>query len=196
MKTKNFLLVAAIGAIAATFFHGQSAVKKPSPALVKTSAPSAATPSAEVVPVNTEMVSVNATENISTSPAPEKITAQPSEKKSGQKNFPKPKEPIQDPDARTALSLVGADSEAEAYWLAAINDPSLPANERQNLIEDLNEDGLSNPKHPGPQDMPLILSRIQLIESFAPTAMDQVNADAFQEAYKDLVKMLNGQSVQ
>jgi hypothetical protein len=94
-----------------------------------------------------------------------------------------------------ALSFVGADPEAEAYWVAAINDPSLSADERQNLIEDLNEDGLSDPKHPGPEDLPLIVSRLQLIEELAPNAMDQVNLDAFQEAHKDLVAMLNGEPV-
>jgi len=107
----------------------------------------------------------------------------------------KAKPPIQDPDARDALSLVGADPVAEAYWVAAINNPNLPADERKNLIEDLNEDGLSDPHHPGPQDMPLILSRIQLIEELAPNSMDQVNTDAFAEAYKDLVNLASGQPV-
>jgi len=101
----------------------------------------------------------------------------------------KAKPPIQDPDARDALSLVGADPVAEEYWVAAINNPNLPVDERKNLIEDLNEDGLSDPHHPGPQDMPLILSRIQLIEEIAPYSMDQVNAEAFAEAYKDLLNL-------
>jgi hypothetical protein len=106
------------------------------------------------------------------------------------------KEPIQDPTARTALSLVGADPDAEQYWVGAINDPNLSAHERQDLIEDLNEDGLSDPKHPGPQDLPLILNRVQLIEELVPYAMDQVNAEAFAEAYKDLNNMLVGKPVQ
>jgi len=54
----------------------------------------------------------------------------------------------------------------------------------------LNEDGLSDPDHPGPEDLPLILSRLRLIEEMAPYAMDEVNADAFAEAYKDLLNML------
>ena len=78
---------------------------------------------------------------------------------------------------------------AEEYWYGAINDPNLPAKERQDLIEDLNEDGLSDPKHPGLEDLPLILNRIVLIEKVAPTAPDQVNADALEEAYKDLVHL-------
>ena len=106
------------------------------------------------------------------------------------------KEPIQDPAARSALSLVGSDPEAEQYWMAAINDSTLPANERKDLIEDLNEYGLSDPKHPGSQDLPLILNRIQLIEQLGPSAMDAVNADAFAEAYKDLVKLASGGTAQ
>jgi hypothetical protein len=99
------------------------------------------------------------------------------------------KEPLQDPLAREALAFVGADPFAEEYWFAAINDPSLPAQERQDLIEDLNEDGLSDPKHPGLQDLPLIMNRLVLIEKVAPTAPDQVNADALEEAYKDLQQL-------
>jgi len=95
----------------------------------------------------------------------------------------------QDPIARFALSSVGADPDAEAYWMAAINDPSLPAIERQDLIEDLNEDGLSDPRNPSAADLPLILNRIYLIEELAPSAIDQVNADAFAEAYRDLMSM-------
>jgi hypothetical protein len=98
--------------------------------------------------------------------------------------------PPDDPLAREALSLVGVDPEAEAYWIEAINDPELSADERQNLIEDLNEDGLSDFRHPTVRDLPLILSRIRLIEELAPDAMDKANADAFDEAYKDLVNMV------
>jgi hypothetical protein len=105
------------------------------------------------------------------------------------------KEPIQDPDARLALALVGDDAGAEEYWVAAINNPNLSATERQNLIEDLNEDGLSDPRHPGLEDLPLIVSRIQLIELLAPYAMYDVNMEAFAEAYKDLINLLDGVAV-
>ena len=98
----------------------------------------------------------------------------------------KAKEPLKDPDARVALALVGADPDAEAYWFGAINDPNLPDHERQDLIEDLNEEGLSDPKNPSLNDLPLILRRLELIEALAPYAMDKVNLDAFEEAFKDL----------
>lgn len=104
---------------------------------------------------------------------------------------PRAREPLQDPMARVALAFVGADADAEAYWYAAINDPSLSAHEREDLIEDLNEDGLSDPKHPTADDLPLIVSRLLIIEEVGPVAMDVVNADAFQEAYKDLVNLAN-----
>jgi hypothetical protein len=96
---------------------------------------------------------------------------------------------LQDPMARAALAFVGADLDAEMYWYEAINDPGLSAHERSDLIEDLNEDGLSDPQNPTVDDLPLILSRIQLIEAIAWDAMDEVNAAAFQEAYKDLVNL-------
>lgn len=99
------------------------------------------------------------------------------------------KEPIRDPLAREALGWVGADPGAEEYWLAAINDPSLPADERKDLIEDLNEDGLSDPKHPTSDDLPLIVSRLRLIEAVGGEPMDEVNAGAFWEAYKDLINL-------
>lgn len=102
---------------------------------------------------------------------------------------PKKKRELKDPIARDALSMVGADPDAEEYWLAAINDLSLPANERQDLIEDLNEVGFADPKNLTVADVPLIVNRILIIEELGPDALDKVNADAFAEAYKDLVNM-------
>lgn len=94
------------------------------------------------------------------------------------------------PGARVALSFVGMVPEAEVVWLSTINDPTVPAEARKDLIEDLNEDGFADPKHVTEEDVPLILSRLDLIEQFGPEAMDETNAAAFAEAYKDLVGML------
>jgi hypothetical protein len=94
-----------------------------------------------------------------------------------------------DPLARVALQGVGADPDATAYWMAAINDPRLPREERKDLIEDLNEDGFTDKKRPTMEDLPLVEARIELIELLAPQAMDDVNARAFQEAYKDLLQI-------
>lgn len=96
------------------------------------------------------------------------------------------------PMARAALSLVGVDPLAEALWFDAINDPAYTAHERQDLIEDLNEDGFPDPKHVTADDLPLIEGRLVLIEELAPDAMDEVNAAAFAEAYKDLSNMYAG----
>lgn len=92
-------------------------------------------------------------------------------------------------EARVALGKVGTDPEAEAVWITAINDPNLPANQRKDLIEDLNEEGFANPKQLTAADLPRIENRLALIEELAPEAIDQTNADAFQEAYKDLKSM-------
>jgi hypothetical protein len=100
----------------------------------------------------------------------------------------KPKEPLHDPDARVAMSLVGFDPDAEAYWLEAIHDTSLPDQEREDLIEDLNEEGLSDPRHPGPQDLPVILYRLRRIEDIATTA-DDFMIPHLREAYKDLANL-------
>ena len=96
---------------------------------------------------------------------------------------------VTDPWARLALSYVGLDEEATAYWLAAINDASLPSEERKDLIEDLNEDGFRDPEHPAPDEFPLIFNRLMLLEAMAPSAMDEINFAAMAEAFKDLINM-------
>jgi len=91
--------------------------------------------------------------------------------------------------ARVALAFVGEDPHAEEYWLAAIFDPNLPnGEEREDLMEDLNEAGFENPDRPGRDDIPLILSRIEIIEEVAPYG-DDFMIEHLGEAYKDLVNM-------
>jgi hypothetical protein len=121
-----------------------------------------------------------------------KMKAQKQAKAQSQKNG----EPQEKPLSREALAYVGADPMAEAIWVDAINDPNLSAHERSDLIEDLNEEGFADPKHPSEEEIPLIENRLALIESLAPDAMDEVNAAAFDEAYKDLVNMYNRLQVQ
>jgi hypothetical protein len=94
-----------------------------------------------------------------------------------------------EPLARLALAFVGADTQANQFYQQAINDPVLTKGHRSNLIEDLNEDGFADPRNLTANDLPLIQNRIALIEQLAPSAMDEVNAAAFKEAYKDLVNM-------
>lgn len=97
---------------------------------------------------------------------------------------------VKEQRGRAALALIGHNPEADEVWIEAINDPSLSANARKNLIEDLNEDGLSF-RNLTMEDLPVIKYRIQLIEELRPYAMDKTNADAFDEAHKDLVNMAN-----
>ena len=125
----------------------------------------------------------------STPPAdlPAARPAQPKPSKKAQKQ--NKNTPAERPLARQALALVGADPVAESFWVEAINDPTRTRNERKDLIEDLNEEGFDDPKNLTLDDLPLIESRIALIEQLAPEAMDEVNLAAFAEAYKDLVKM-------
>jgi hypothetical protein len=95
-----------------------------------------------------------------------------------------------EPFARLALNYVGADPNANAFWVKAVNDFALSNDQRRNLIEDLNQDGFVDRKNlNATRDLPLIDSRIALIVELAPTTTDPVNAAALREAYKDLAKM-------
>jgi hypothetical protein len=91
--------------------------------------------------------------------------------------------------ARDALSAVGADPQAEAIWVNAINDPALSPHQRSDLIEDLNETGFADPKNVTPEELPIVLNRLELIDRLQPDAMDETNAAAFEEAYEDLSKI-------
>jgi hypothetical protein len=90
--------------------------------------------------------------------------------------------------ARVALAMIGHDRYAEDVWIRIINDPSVSANARSNLIEDLNEDGLSY-RNLTLDDLPVIEYRLELIDDLLPYAMDEANSDAFKEARKDLQNM-------
>jgi hypothetical protein len=97
---------------------------------------------------------------------------------------------LQDPLARVALGLVGKDPLAEEYWIGAIFDPSIPDGEREDLMEDLNEEGLIDPRRPTPEDIPLIEIRIALIEQVSWQA-DSFMLTHLGEAYKDLWNLLD-----
>jgi len=102
----------------------------------------------------------------------------------------RPKKPLQDPAAREALALVGRDEQAEQYWLGAIFNTNLPDSEREDLMEDLNEAGFPDLKKLTLSDLPLIESRLQIIERLRPeTDADPFMKKHLDEAYKDLSKM-------
>jgi hypothetical protein len=106
-------------------------------------------------------------------------------------NDPRIADDQKEPLARVALAYTGASDQANQLFQTAINDPNMSADARRNLIEDLNQDGLPNGNNLTAADLPLIQNRMSLIEQLAPNAMDQINARAFQEAYKDLGNMYN-----
>jgi hypothetical protein len=97
---------------------------------------------------------------------------------------------VKEQRGRIALGMIGYDPDADDVWISIINDPSVSPNARSNLIEDLNEDGLSY-RNLTMDDLPVIEYRLELIEDLLPYAMDQVNEDAFKEARKDLENMVN-----
>jgi hypothetical protein len=98
----------------------------------------------------------------------------------------KGKKQRQDPLAREALALVGVNPEAEKYWYDAVHDTSLPTSERQDLIDDLNEKGLPSPHHPTPADLPLIRSRIDILQHLIATLPSELK---YQEALDDLLQL-------
>jgi hypothetical protein len=94
-----------------------------------------------------------------------------------------------EPLARLALNFVGTDPQATEFYQQTINDPLLSKSHRRNLIEDLNQDGFADTRNLTARDLPLIESRLALVLQLAPTAMDDANAAAFREVYKDLINM-------
>jgi hypothetical protein len=102
---------------------------------------------------------------------------------------PGSKEPL----ARLALAYVGANEQAVELYQAAVLDPSLQPEQKRELVEDLNQDGLSNPKTPTAEDLNIIAKRYALTQAYLQ--QDYVRNDktlnaAFREADKDLRKML------
>jgi len=110
-------------------------------------------------------------------------------KKAGSK-----KKVFQDPLAREALALTGSDPYAEEYWFAALNNPALPQNERQDLVDDLNEEGLADPKHPTVDDIPLLLARLELLEEAAFWLGDQYEWDEPIRDLEQLIRVADGSS--
>jgi hypothetical protein len=99
---------------------------------------------------------------------------------------------------RIGLTYVGAadsqvNDQAMQLFHAAINDPSLSPDQHRNLIEDLNEAGLSNPRNPTPEDLKMAGLRYTLIQAYLQQPYvqnDPVAYRAFQEANKDLTELL------
>ena len=156
--------------------------------------PSAATPAFRIL--QESHANELAAEVLRSSSPPEMIGPKPKKVPPGPRRRASTPSTWQNPEpealeARIALSYVGRDELAEEVWAQAINDPSLPPHERQDLIEDLNETGFADPRNITLDDLPLILRRLALIEEVAPDSLDEVNAEAFAEAYKDLMNMVD-----
>ena len=182
MKTKWFILgFIVIGGVAtAVLLH-----QKPSPQ-VTIALPRPARPASIAEPASVAVQDLAPAEPVK---APQIQPAAKSKQTTTPAQNVKPgKEPLHDPDAREALALVGLDPTAEQYWLDAIFDSNLPDNEREDLMEDLNETGFADPKNLTVSDLPLILSRLQIIDAVLPNA-DDFMADHLLEAQKDLVNM-------
>jgi hypothetical protein len=93
-----------------------------------------------------------------------------------------------EPLGRAALPYVGADAQANEFYDKVINDMTLSANHRKNLIEDLNEP--PDKQKIGRSDLPWIDGRIAFIEDQRQRT-DPANIPALNEAQKDLLNMKN-----
>ena len=98
-----------------------------------------------------------------------------------------------EPLARLALAFVGANPQAGELFHTAVLDGALTPDARRNLIEDLNQDGLSSKKNLSPEDLALVTARYRLTQTYLQ--QDYVQGDrmllaAFKEADKDLRNML------
>src|SRR5688572_4992500 len=99
-----------------------------------------------------------------------------------------------EPFARVALNWVGADGQAEDFYLRAINDMTLSASHRKNLIEDLNY--LPDKRKVSSSDVPIIDHRLDIIKDQMPKTSDPVNAAALVEAHNDLQNMKKAATTQ
>lgn len=163
-----------------------------SPPVVSTIPPQEAlapTPRAETPPVSPEpILSIETIKELTKRSAPKPKPA-PAQNQASAQNPTSPEKSLHDPEAREALALVGLDPEAEQYWLGAIFDSSLPDNEREDLMEDLNETGFADPKNLTADDFSLIMARLQIIDFVLPNA-DDFMTEHLLEAQKDLANML------
>ena len=102
---------------------------------------------------------------------------------------PGSKEPL----ARLGLAFVGANPQAAELFHTAVLDQALLPDHRRELVEDLNQDGLSNKKTPTPEDLQMIANRYALTQAYLQqdyVQNDNVLNAAFREADKDLRQML------
>jgi len=105
---------------------------------------------------------------------------------------------VADPDSkealgRVALNFVGANDQALDLYHKAALDPQLKPDQRRQLVEDLNQDGLSNARNPTPEDLKIIANRYALTQTYLQqdyVKNDKVLNAAFLEANKDLANML------
>lgn len=98
-----------------------------------------------------------------------------------------------EPLARVALAYVGANDQALELYHTAVLDPALKPDQRRELVEDLNTDGLSNKKNPSAADLEIIARRYELTQAYLQqdyVQNDKVLNAAFREADKDLRNLL------
>jgi hypothetical protein len=110
---------------------------------------------------------------------------------------------VKDADSKEAIGRIGltyvgsansqVNDQAVQLFHNAISDPSITPDQRRNLIEDLNQDGLSNHRNPTPEDLIIIANRYELAKWYLqqPSVQnDPAATRGFNEASQDLARML------
>ena len=95
-----------------------------------------------------------------------------------------------EPLGRFALNFAGSNLQADDLWHTSIMDKNLSLDARRELIEDLNQDGYDNLKSPTARDLMIMTNRLALIDRFRAESDHKVISGAFDEAEKDLRKMI------
>lgn len=95
--------------------------------------------------------------------------------------------------ARVALAYVGANDQALDLYRRATQDPALTPQQRKDLVEDLNVEGLSDSRNPTRADLAIVSRRYAIAQAYLQqeyVKRDKVLDEAFREAAKDLAALL------
>ncbi len=91
---------------------------------------------------------------------------------------------------RFALNFAGLNAQADNLWQKAIFDKVISVKDRNELIEDLNQDGFESTRNPTQRDLLLIRNRLALIARYRGQTDEPGITAGFDEVQRDLQRML------
>ena len=93
--------------------------------------------------------------------------------------------------AAVAFDSAGADPKADAFFRAALADASLPAENRNNLAQDLADRGYTNLHDPTAHDFQMMQNRLAMLDQLRAETTDPVVLAGIVEGQKDLTKFIS-----